>query len=175
MIVKEYLDHEPEDVTINKLPDGGALIYLRKDIKQSDKTDENENPGYECLLAVCKVSDDVANSETEESILENFDIWFDYVSMVSEYSKHNTPVTEVGTYTGTGTFGKDNPNVLVFKSEPSSLLVFKDNALMLSFGNFKDFDFDSNYSANGNVVCWYYDSAKEQCNEAGKMYMYVKM
>ena len=35
MIAAENLDHQPQTVTLERLPDGTALLWLRKDIRQT--------------------------------------------------------------------------------------------------------------------------------------------
>lgn len=175
MLMKETLDYEPEAVTIEMLPDGTAWLYLRKNIEKAVATSEEQGvTGYQCDLGVCKLEKDIASKENKETIRSNFDKWWDCASVYSNNATESNGIVEFGSYTGTGTFGKENPNVLVFDSKVSSLSIIKDNEVLLTLTNFKDLDFESDHYSNGNIVYWYCDSAHKQCNEAGKIYTYIK-
>ena len=70
MIFTENLDHNPQAVTLEKLPDGTAWLYLRKDAHEvRTEAPEGEQGGtsWECTMALCKLGSDYAE-ETVESI-----------------------------------------------------------------------------------------------------------
>jgi len=83
MTVVESLDHNPQAVTLEVLPDGGARLLLHKDVK------EVQNPApdgsgtcaasYECTTAICKLDAERAD-ETVESIAANFAEWWEYAA-----------------------------------------------------------------------------------------------
>ena len=69
MIFTENLDHNPQAVTLEKLPDGTAWLYLRKDAHEvRTEAPEGEQGGtsWECTTALCKLGSDYAE-ETVES------------------------------------------------------------------------------------------------------------
>lgn len=58
MIFTENLDHNPQAVTLEKLPDGTAWLYLRKDAHEvRTEAPEGEQGGtsWECTTALCKL------------------------------------------------------------------------------------------------------------------------
>ena len=81
MIFTENLDHNPQQaVTLEKLPDGTAWLYLRKDAHEvQNEAPEGERGGisWECTTALCKLAADYAE-ETEESITAAADDWWVY-------------------------------------------------------------------------------------------------
>lgn len=80
MIFTENLDHNPQAVTLEKLPDGTAWLYLRKDAHEvQNEAPEGEHGGisWECTTALCKLGADYAE-ETEESITAAADDWWVY-------------------------------------------------------------------------------------------------
>ena len=77
MIAAENLDHQPQTVTLERLPDGTALLWLRKGIRQTTPQDETA-PGWECSLVTVHLTATQAAQETEESVQTNFDAWWDY-------------------------------------------------------------------------------------------------
>ena len=80
MIFTENLDHNPQAVTLEKLPDGTAWLYLRKDAHEvRTEAPEGEQGGtsWECTTALCKLGSDYAE-ETVESITAAADDWWVY-------------------------------------------------------------------------------------------------
>lgn len=77
MIAAENLDHQPQTVTLERLPDGTALLWLRKDIRQTTPQDETA-PGWECNLVTVHLTAAQAAQETVESVQANFDTWWNY-------------------------------------------------------------------------------------------------
>lgn len=80
MIFTENLDHNPKAVTLEKLPDGTAWLYLRKDAHEvRTEAPEGEQGGtsWECTTALCKLGSDYAE-ETVESITAAADDWWVY-------------------------------------------------------------------------------------------------
>lgn len=81
MIFTENLDHSPEAVTLERLPDGTAWLYLRKDAHEvaGEPSAEGEVPGssYECTTALCKLGPDYS-AETKETISAAFNDWWIY-------------------------------------------------------------------------------------------------
>ena len=72
MIFTENLDHNPQAVTLEKLPDGTAWLYLRKDAHEvRTEAPEGKQGG------TCKLGSDYAE-ETVESITAAADDWWVY-------------------------------------------------------------------------------------------------
>ena len=66
MIFIENLDHNPQAVTLEKLPDGTAWLYLRKDAHEvRTEAPEGEQGGtsWECTTALCKLGSDYERYE----------------------------------------------------------------------------------------------------------------
>ena len=74
----ETLDHSPPAVTLERLPDGTALLWLRKNVRQTEPQDESA-PGWECDLVVVRLDAEQAAQVTAESVQEDFDAWWDYI------------------------------------------------------------------------------------------------
>ena len=175
MLTKETLDHNPKEVTINVLPDGTAWVYLRKNIKEIEHTESDESfGGFECDMAMCKINSETAKLETEETITDDFDTWWEYACMYDMGIKNKNDSIEFGTYVGTGTFSKENPNTLTFKSIPNTLIISKGNDVVMQITNLDRNTFKSNIYTIGNSVYWYFDNATTQCNEANVEYTYTK-
>lgn len=83
MIAAENLDHQPQTVTLERLPDGTALLWLRKDIRQTTPQDETA-PGWECNLVTVHLTAAQAAQETVESVQANFDTWWSYTPPAPE-------------------------------------------------------------------------------------------
>lgn len=83
MITTENLDHQPSAVTLERLPDGTALLWLRKDIRQTEPQDESA-PGWECSLVTVHLTAAQAAQETVESVQEKFDTWWNYTPPTPE-------------------------------------------------------------------------------------------
>lgn len=83
MIATENLDHQPYAVTLERLPDGTALLWLRKDIRQTTPQDETA-PGWECNLVTVHLTAAQAAQETVESVQANFDAWWNYTPPTPE-------------------------------------------------------------------------------------------
>lgn len=94
MIFTENLDHNPQAVTLEKLPDGTAWLYLRKDAHEvHTEAPEGEQGGtsWECTTALCKLGADYAE-ETVESITAVADDWWVYAeAWPSFYILQNDP------------------------------------------------------------------------------------
>ena len=73
----ETLDHSPPSVTLERLPDGTALLWLRKNIRQTEPQDESAL-GWECDLVVVRLDAEQAAQVTAESVQEDFDAWWEY-------------------------------------------------------------------------------------------------
>lgn len=82
MIAHESLDHQPQAVTLERLPDGTALLWLRKDIRQTPQ--DEAVPGWECNLVTVHLTAAQAAQETVESVQANFDTWWSYTPPTPE-------------------------------------------------------------------------------------------
>ncbi len=101
---------------------------------------------------------------------------------------------ETGSYVGTGTYGKANPNTLTFGFVPKLVIVYKKNGFLTpSDGGYNQsflwvaeqfilniYAINSisfvDISANGNTLSWNADSPygpERQCNIAGQEYNYI--
>lgn len=94
MIFSENLDHKPESVTLERLPNGTAWLYLRKDVREvaGDPMADGEPSGgsFECATALCKLGKDYIE-ETESSVEKNFNDWWTFAeSWDSESEKPPT-------------------------------------------------------------------------------------
>ena len=76
-MTRETLDHSPPAVTLERLPDGTALLWLRKNIQQTRPQDESA-PGWECDLVVVRLDAEQAAQVTAESVQADFDAWWEY-------------------------------------------------------------------------------------------------
>lgn len=103
------------------------------------------------------------------------------------------PKIKTGSYTGTGTYGADNPNTLTFEFEPKFVVIMNagtsDNAFMLlpnSWGVSKgyicpevstqSFGDSIDYVFSGNSVSWYSDdNSGSQANGTGGVYGYFAL
>ena len=92
---------------------------------------------------------------------------------------------ESGSYVGTGTYGKDNPNSLTFGFVPKMVIVVQDSTTSLSgssgyskiwMGQDGDTSFGY-YTLSGTTLSWYaaYNSygPQHQCNASGETYYWV--
>ena len=79
----ETLDHSPPAVTLERLPDGMALLWLRKNIRQTRPQDESA-PGWECDLVVVRLDAEQAAQVTAESVQADFDTWWNYTPPMPE-------------------------------------------------------------------------------------------
>lgn len=79
-------------------------------------------------------------------------------------------VISVGTYTGTGTFGQDNPNTLEFPTAPTVVTIYgADQTLAIS-----STETSGTAYISGNTATWYSEtSAADQLNSQGVTYSYV--
>lgn len=96
-----------------------------------------------------------------------------------------------GSYTGTGTYGSDNMNVLTFDKEPVAVFIAKDfTGVSVGYGNSADtfvvllktglFSGGSNNNTAGRIsgttATWgNVNSASQQMNESGKKYIYLAL
>ena len=101
---------------------------------------------------------------------------------------------ETGSYVGTGTYWKENPNTLTFGFKPQLVIVYKENDCLTP----KDGGYNQSFlwvagqytlriyavtsidfvyiSANGNTLSWYAGSPygpERQCNISGQKYNYI--
>lgn len=79
-------------------------------------------------------------------------------------------VISVGTYTGTGTFGQENPNTLEFPTAPTVVTIYgADKTLAIS-----STETSGTAYISGNTAIWYSEtSAADQLNSQGVTYSYV--
>lgn len=79
-------------------------------------------------------------------------------------------VISVGTYTGTGTFGQDNPNTLTFPTAPAVVTIYGDGKTLAISGTVTT----GPACINGTTATWYSEtSAADQLNSQGVTYSYV--
>ena len=105
---------------------------------------------------------------------------------VTSIQSKGVPRFSVGTYTGTGTYGKSNPNTLTFDFVPKVVIVTESN----KYGNTinrifwmsgMDRDGESNYfTLNDKTLSWYFKSsdpngALYQCNIKDDEYFYFAL
>ncbi len=72
MTFTENLDHSPKTVTLERLPDGTAWLYLRKDVHEvlgemTSADGQRAGSSWECTTAMCKLGSDYS-AESEETI-----------------------------------------------------------------------------------------------------------
>ena len=89
-MTKETLDHNPPAVTLERLPDGTALLWLRKNIRQAQPQDES-TPGWECDLVVVRLDAEQAAQVTAESVQADFEAWWKYEPPAPDTSGPTTP------------------------------------------------------------------------------------
>lgn len=82
MTFTENLDHSPKTVTLERLPDGTAWLYLRKDVHEvpgemTSADGQRAGSSWECTTAMCKLGSDYS-AESEETISAAFDDWWIY-------------------------------------------------------------------------------------------------
>ena len=96
MIFSENLDHKPESVTLERLTNGTAWLYLRKDVREvaGEPMADGEPSGgsFECTTALCKLGPDYS-AETKESVAAAFDDWWTFAESW-ETSSEMTPTLE---------------------------------------------------------------------------------
>lgn len=83
MIKTEILDHSPPTVEMEDLPDGGAWLSMRKEIKEVQTPDLDgmiRSKCWECLLAKCRLTEEQAAGETAETIGAAFEKWWDFAA-----------------------------------------------------------------------------------------------
>lgn len=79
-------------------------------------------------------------------------------------------VISVGTYTGTGTYGQDNPNTLEFPSAPTVVTIYGTNQNLVISST----ETSGTAYISGNTATWYSEtSAADQLNSQGVTYSYV--
>lgn len=82
----------------------------------------------------------------------------------------NSAVISVGAYTGTGTYGADAPNSLVFDTPPAVVTIYGAGATLVISGT----DTSAPAYISGNTATWYStESAAAQMNTDGTVYSYV--
>lgn len=98
MIFSENLDHKPESVTLERLPNGSAWLYLRKDVREVPGEGTMMDGGssgssYECTTALCKLGKDYI-AETKSSIENNFNDWWTFAENWDSESEKNPTIEE---------------------------------------------------------------------------------
>lgn len=97
------------------------------------------------------------------------------------------PGIESGSYTGTGTYGSDNPNALTFGFSPKVVIIYNNPTVLSIFPepiagshNFYGFKYSGGWSQTiayivsyGKTVSWYGQSSMHQLNELGAVYKYI--
>lgn len=79
-------------------------------------------------------------------------------------------VISVGTYTGTGTFGQDNPNTLEFPTPPTVVTIYGGGQTLAISST----ETSGTAYISGNTATWYSEtSAADQLNSHGVTYSYV--
>lgn len=79
-------------------------------------------------------------------------------------------VISVGTYTGTGTFGQDNPNTLEFPTAPTVVTIYGGGQTL----SISSTETSGTAYISGNTATWYSEtSAADQLNSQGVTYSYV--
>lgn len=79
-------------------------------------------------------------------------------------------VISVGTYTGTGTFGQDNPNTLEFPTAPTVVTIYGGGQTLAISST----ETSGTAYISGNTATWYSEtSAADQLNSQGVTYSYV--
>lgn len=79
-------------------------------------------------------------------------------------------VISVGTYTGTGTFGQDNPNTLEFPTPPTVVTIYGAGQTLAISST----ETSGTAYINGTTATWYSEtSAADQLNSQGVTYSYV--
>lgn len=79
-------------------------------------------------------------------------------------------VISVGTYTGTGTFGQDNPNTLEFPTPPTVVTIYGAGQTLAISST----ETSGTAYISGNTATWYSEtSAADQLNSRGVTYSYV--
>lgn len=79
-------------------------------------------------------------------------------------------VISAGTYTGTGTFGQDNPNTLEFPTAPTVVTIYGGGQTLAISST----ETSGTAYISGNTATWYSEtSAADQLNSQGVTYSYV--
>lgn len=83
----------------------------------------------------------------------------------------NTAVMATGSYTGTGTFGQDNPNELTFTFDPEIVIVSGASG-SITISNKDPSGGQSDGYIQNQKATWYSTSAAKQLNVQGELYSY---
>lgn len=83
----------------------------------------------------------------------------------------NTAVMATGSYTGTGTFGQDNPNELSFTFDPEIVIVSGASG-SITISNKEPSGGQSDGYIQNQKATWYSTSAAKQLNVQGELYSY---
>lgn len=83
----------------------------------------------------------------------------------------NTAVMATGSYTGTGTFGQDNPNELTFEFAPE-IVIISGASGSITISNKEPSGGQADGYIQGETVTWYSTSAAKQLNTQGELYSY---
>lgn len=83
----------------------------------------------------------------------------------------NTAVMATGSYTGTGTFGQDNPNELTFTFDPEIVIVSGASG-SITISNKEPSGGQSDGYIQSQKATWYSTSAAKQLNVQGEQYSY---
>lgn len=115
------------------------------------------------------------------------------VSQIIETAVSQGAKIVTGSYIGTGTYGSDSPNVLIFNFEPKFVLVQADGEFLgiravswskgLPYGGNLGYTHSTSefleviFNLSGNSLSWYTESldqqAQKQCNFSGTTYYYI--
>ncbi len=104
-----------------------------------------------------------------------------WVELLHTGNLYNLGVPKVitGSYVGTGTYGKNNPNSITFDFEPKLVILQEDATVIMIRGTSKaTYYTTTSYSLtltwSGNVLSWYStESAGRQFNTSGETYHWV--
>ena len=72
MIAAENLDHQPQTVTLERLPDGTAPAVAAEKISVKQRRRTKPPPGWECSLVTVHLTAGQAARETVESVQGEF-------------------------------------------------------------------------------------------------------
>ncbi|MCF2662958.1 hypothetical protein JQM66_00085 [Oscillibacter valericigenes] len=119
------------------------------------------------------------NAKVDQALAEQRD---ELVAMTAALALCGNCEIVTGTYTGTGTYGKDGPNTLAFEKEPVLLFISDKSSslLMMHRGCETTHQPGSSYYCyvnwNGGTISWYNTSSYgTQLNNPGQTYYYFAL
>lgn len=124
------------------------------------------------------------NAYPDSGITNNYE--YEYLNIPFNNAV-TAPAIETGSYTGTGTYGSDNPNSLTFDFEPKFLIVGVDNSktgwqkgcfiwidgMTNGLSGISGTTYNTVTLEWGNTVSWYSTSALAQLNNSGDIHFYI--